>query len=55
MKTPEEWAADRGLRILDPDGWRFESGQDAPKDFSEPIDEVEFERRLIRSTVARGF
>lgn len=46
LKTPSEWAAERGVEILDPDGWR---GRDA-KSFDEPITAEEFDRRLVECT-----
>jgi hypothetical protein len=46
FKTPDEWCAIKGVRILDPDGWRIEG---APA-WDEPISEVEFDERLMFST-----
>jgi hypothetical protein len=45
-KTPEEWSAEKGIRIIDPDGWRNKG------DFTwnEPIDEKEFMFLAMMST-----
>lgn len=52
-KTPEEWADEQHILILDPDGWRkgnmFNDGE--PKNFREPITEIEFIGRLSESTI----
>lgn len=45
-RTPARWAADRGLQILDPDGWR-----DAGKDWRAPCTEAEFDELLPTCTV----
>src|SRR5690349_9732469 len=52
LKTPEEWATAKGIRIMDPDGWRMD---DAPE-WNQPINEDEFNWRCGMSTVgpARG-
>lgn len=46
-KTPQEWAADRGMQILDPDGWRK---PDSPP-FDQPCTEDEFVERFWQCTV----
>lgn len=46
VRLPARWAADRGLQILDPDGWR-----DAGKDFRAPCTEAEFDKLLPTCTV----
>lgn len=46
LKTPEAWAKEQGITILDPDGWRGEWN----KDFDEPISQEEFHRRMQIST-----
>lgn len=46
VRLPARWAADRGLQILDPDGWR-----DAGKDFRAPCTEAEFDELLPTCTV----
>lgn len=46
VRLPARWAADRGLQILDPDGWR-----DAGKDFRAPCTEAEFDALLPGCTV----
>jgi len=51
LKTPDEWCAELGASVMDPDGWR-----DGTRDWSEPIDRAEFDRRLIRCTIdGRGY
>jgi hypothetical protein len=45
-RTPEEWCAEYGLVIADPDGWR---GADAPP-WGQPIGLVEFAERFARCT-----
>lgn len=42
-----------GIRIADPDGWRFKHGDLEPKDFEEPITREEFLQRCVISTVQR--
>lgn len=44
--TPQGWCEFRGIRILDPDGWR---SANAP-DWDEPITEAEFDERAAVST-----
>jgi hypothetical protein len=48
LKTPQEWAATRGVRILDPDGWREEGSPpfDQPCEWSDDVG-----RRLWLCTV----
>lgn len=45
QKTPETWAAEKHMKILDTDGWRLDN-----KDFKEPITEAEFFKRIQEST-----
>jgi hypothetical protein len=45
LRSGLEWAAARGIKILDPDGWR-----DDGKPLDELIAEDEFEQRLAQST-----
>jgi len=45
-KTPEEWSAEKGIRIMDPDGWRSK-GDPA---WNKPIDEEDFMFRARMST-----
>lgn len=47
LKTPDEWATEEGITILDPDGWR---GIDAPP-FDRPITKAEYTLRVGVSTV----
>lgn len=47
LATPEEWAAMKGVEILDADGWRGPAG----RDYSEAISETEFVDRLRVSTI----
>lgn len=47
LKTPTEWAALSGIRIIDIDGWRSPE----EKDFSLPVTQEEFDGRVIRCTV----
>jgi hypothetical protein len=46
-KTGRQWAADLGVTILDPDGWRLADGVT----LDDPITRLDFERRLIVSTI----
>lgn len=46
-KTPAEWAAERGSRILDPDGWRM----DGAPPFDEPTTYADFSWRFAISTI----
>lgn len=46
LRTPDEWCAEYGLDIADPDGWRSK-GDPA---WDEPIDLPDFWRRFGRST-----
>jgi hypothetical protein len=50
-RTPEEWCARLGWRILDPDGWRGRQG----RPWADPISRDEFERRAAESTGEHGF
>lgn len=45
-RTPDEWCKIRGIKILDPDGWR---GPNDPS-WDTPIDWMEFSERASRST-----
>ena len=50
-KTPIEWLADpkfTGIVVLDPDGW---DRKDFEKSWRKKIDEEEFTRRLMQSTI----
>lgn len=47
-KTPEDWAEEKGIVIVDPDGWR----RDGAPALDEPITEEEFNRRAAESTIA---
>jgi hypothetical protein len=46
VRLPARWAADRGLQVLDPDGWR-----NAGKDWRAPCTEAEFDELLPTCTV----
>jgi len=58
-KTPEEWAAEDGLTVMDPDGWRFAMEYDnpprsyMPQDWRMPITRQEWEDRLSVSSIIR--
>jgi hypothetical protein len=47
LRTPEQWCAEYGLEIHDPDGWR---GSDAPP-WDQPIGLAEFADRYALCTV----
>jgi hypothetical protein len=47
LKTPDEWCAILGARILDADGWRGAGG----RPWSDPISREEFDLRLIVCTI----
>lgn len=49
LKTPAEWAAELGVEIRDPDGWRTGSKLGA-KSWDEPLSEDEFRQRLAGCT-----
>ena len=49
-RTPEQWCAEYGLVISDPDGWRV---SDAPP-WDQPVGLVEFADRYALSTVNMG-
>jgi hypothetical protein len=51
LKTPAQWAAELGVRIVDPDGWRGGPGRFVAKDFDEPLMRSEFQARMNGSTV----
>ena len=52
IKTPDEWCAELGARVMDADGWRGSSG----RDWSDPISREEFDRRLMTCTIdGRGY
>lgn len=46
MKTPDEWAAEHDVLILDPDGWRRDG-----KPWDEPLTEEDFLDRMAQSTI----
>lgn len=46
LRTPGEWQCRKGIRILDPDGWRGRDG----RPWSDPITEAEFDQRAAPST-----
>lgn len=50
LKAPVEWAAELGLHVMDPDGWRADSELGA-KDWDEPVSRDEFRQRLASCTV----
>lgn len=45
-RYPSEWEEFTGIKILDPDGWRFDN-----RPWDVPIDEAEWVMRMSRSTV----
>jgi len=47
LKTPEQWAKEDGIIIMDPDGWRM---KDSPP-FDQPIPKSEYDWRVIISTI----
>lgn len=46
IRLPSEWAADEGIKILDPDGWRRDG-----KRIEEAIGYQEYRQRVMLSTV----
>lgn len=50
VKTPAEWAAEQGVHVMDPDGWRRHRAL-GPRSWDEPISLAEFRARLTSSTV----
>lgn len=62
-KTPEEWSAEDGVTVADPDGWRFEHlfgdvgtacRARKPQEWSVPITRQEWEDRMSVSSVIRA-
>lgn len=51
LRTPEEWCAMLGFKVLDPDGWRAgcRYGEQA---WDKPITREEFQQRALLSTVS---
>ena len=47
LRPSAEWAAEAGITILDPDGWRGADG----RPFADPISHDEFLRRMTISTI----
>lgn len=47
-KKPSDWASEKGIIVLDPDGWRRDDTS-----FEEPCTEGEFMRRMMVSTIMR--
>ena len=50
-KTSEEWQKESQFEVLDPDGWDRGDNRFYFSWFVEKIDKIEFDHRLIRSTV----
>ena len=48
IKTPDQWCAEYGYKVLDPDGWRNENAS-----WDEPIDRETFLRRLMVCTIMK--
>lgn len=46
-KSAHEWLKDESVRMLDPDGWRYDDGVT----MDTPISYKEFQKRLVQSTV----
>lgn len=46
VRYPAQWAGDKGITVLDPDGWR-----EAGKDFRDRCTEAEFDEYVLTSTV----
>lgn len=51
LKTPEQWADEQGILILDTDGWRDKCFLYDAKDFREPITKKEYNDRVSISTI----
>lgn len=49
LRTPEEWSTLKSVTVLDPDGWMDPTL--GPKDWAQPITEIEFDNRVALSTV----
>ena len=49
LRTPEEWSAELGWRVLDPAGWRADG-----LPFSALTSRAEFKRRAAKSVVQRS-
>ena len=50
-RTPAEWEKIFGIRVIDPDGWRYQHGQLVPKVFHKKISQREFYRRMVLSSI----
>ena len=46
LKTGYEWAEIKGVRVIDPDGWRNDD-----KTMADEITKKEFNQRLLYSTI----
>lgn len=51
LKTPDEWCADLGVTVLDPDGWRTRVDEYPPRPWTDLISRAEFDARFSVSTV----
>ena len=49
LRTPDEWCDLLGVQVLDPDGW---DRSDFERSWAEPISRLDFERRLMVSTIS---
>lgn len=52
LRTPEQWSAEFGIKVHDPDGW---DRMNFAESWAEPITEVEFARRAAESTCEGDF
>jgi hypothetical protein len=56
IKRPDEWCAQFGFKVEDPDGWRFGFNvgtvEYSPKPWHTPISEKEFGHRCLTSTLS---
>jgi hypothetical protein len=48
--TPQKWSELFGVKVIDPDGWRFTSSGHPPRPWTDEIGMNEFLDRLCSST-----
>jgi hypothetical protein len=49
LKTPDEWCAETGITVWNPDGWNLPRDQ---RPWTEPISLDEFDRRVTHSSIS---
>ena len=54
LLKPIEWQKIVDIKIYDPDGWRVDFDELKAKNFEQEIDEDEFMKRALNSTIQLG-